>query len=104
MQGVLQKNPGLGNFLIAKRRMNDLTKQIEETILQAMPDARVIVRDPMNDGAHLEATVISESFQDMPLVQQHRLVMKSLKNAFDNDLHALALKTYTPEKWDSIQT
>ena len=83
--------------------MNDLTQQIKEAILQALPDAQVVVTDPMNDGAHLEATVICESFRDMPLVQQHRLVMKSLKQAFESELHALALKTYTPEKWESIQ-
>jgi stress-induced morphogen len=62
-----------------------------------------MVRDPMNDGAHFEATVISESFMGMPLVNQHRQVMQSLKDAFAGDLHALALKTYTPEKWASAQ-
>ncbi len=83
--------------------MSDLTKQIEEIILGAVPDAQVIVRDPMNDGAHFEATVISESFIGVSLVNQHRQVMKSLKDAFAGDVHALALKTYTPEKWASNQ-
>ena len=83
--------------------MSDLTKQIEEIILGAVPNAQVIVRDPMNDGAHFEATVISESFVGMPLVKQHRQVMQSLKDAFAGDLHALALKTYTPEKWARTQ-
>ena len=81
--------------------MIDLTKQIEETILAAIPNAQVIVRDPMNDGAHLEASVISESFVGMSLVEQHRQVMQPLKKAFAGELHALALKTYTPEKWAS---
>ena len=84
--------------------MSDLTKQVEEIIVAAVPNAQVIVRDPMNDGAHLEATVISESFVGMPLVKQHRQVMQSLKDAFAGDLHALALKTYTPEKWASTQS
>lgn len=72
--------------------MSNLLKQIEETILLAVPDAQVMVRDPMNDGAHLEATVISESFVGMSLVKQHRLVMKSLKEAFAGDLHAAGAK------------
>jgi stress-induced morphogen len=83
--------------------VNDLTKQIEEIILGAVPNAQVMVRDPMNDGEHLEATVISESFVGMSLVNQHRQVMQSLKDAFTGDLHALELKTYTPEKWASTQ-
>ena len=83
--------------------MSDQTKQIEEIISGALPNAQVMVRDPMNDGAHFEATVISESFVGMSLVNQHRQVMKSLKDAFSGDLHALALKTYTPEEWASAQ-
>ena len=83
--------------------MSDLTKQIEEIILAAVPNAQVIVHDPMNDGAHLEATVISESFVGMTLVDQHRQVMQALKHAFAGDLHALALKTFTPEKWAGAQ-
>lgn len=83
--------------------MNDLTKQIEEGILNALPDAQVMVRDPMNDGAHFEATVVSEAFVGMPLAQQHRLVMKPLKGLLAGDVHALSLKTYTPEKWADAQ-
>ena len=83
--------------------MNELTKVIEQTILGAVPNAQVIVRDPMNDGAHLEATVISESFVGIPLAQQHRQVMQSLKDLLASDLHALKLKTYTPEKWAGTQ-
>ena len=71
--------------------MSDLTKQIEESILGAVPKAQVIVRDPMNDGAHFEATVISESFVGMPLAKQHRLVMQALKELFAGDVHALSL-------------
>lgn len=83
--------------------MRDLTKKIEEIILRALPNAQVMVQDPMNDGAHLEATVISDSFVGMSLIDQHRQVMQPLKEAFAGNLHALALKTYTPEKWASAQ-
>ena len=83
--------------------MSDLRKTIEETILGAVPDAQVMVRDPMNDGAHFEATVISETFVGMPLAKQHRLVMQSLKDLFAGDVHALSLKTDTPDNWASAQ-
>jgi stress-induced morphogen len=77
--------------------MSDLTQQIKEIILCALPDATVIVSDPQNDGAHLEAKVISQSFVGMSLVDQHRKVMKSLKAKFEGELHALKLKTSTPD-------
>lgn len=76
--------------------MSELTEQIEQIILNALPDATVTVSDPMNDGAHLEATVISESFVGLSLVEQHRKVMQSLKDKFAEELHALKLKTKTP--------
>ena len=79
--------------------MSNLLNQIEEAILVAVPDAQVIVNDPMNDGAHFDATVVSESFNGMPLVKQHRQVMQSLKGLLAEQVHALSLKTYTPEQW-----
>ena len=77
--------------------MSDLTEQIKQIILNALPDATVTVTDPLNDGAHLEATVISKSFGGTSLVNQHRQVMKSLKDQFAGELHALKLKTGTPD-------
>lgn len=83
--------------------MSDLKQEIEVRILAALPNAHVIVRDPLNDNAHFEATVVSEVFVDLPLAQQHRRVMQSLKDLFAGDVHALSLKTYTPEKWADTQ-
>jgi acid stress-induced BolA-like protein IbaG/YrbA len=83
--------------------MSELTKQIADIILQAVPGAQVIVDDPMNDGAHFDVIVISESFIGMPIVKQHRQVMPPLKDLFAGDLHAVALKTFTPEQWANSQ-
>lgn len=77
--------------------MSQLTEQIEKIILSALPDANVEVTDPMNDGAHLEAAVVSASFEGLSLVEQHRKVMQALKAEFAGDLHALKLKTRVPE-------
>ena len=78
--------------------------KIKERILEVIPDATVMVGDPRNDGVHLEAFVISESFVGQSLVKQHQTVMNALKEEFKDELHALALKTFTPEKWDAFQT
>ncbi len=75
-------------------------EEIKSTILAALPDATVYVVDPYNDGQHFQAIVVSPSFEGQLLVQQHQIVMKSLKEAFAGAVHALALKTFTPEKWE----
>jgi len=75
--------------------------EIKQTISSAVPDSTVYVLDPMNDGQHLQAIVVSPVFDGMMLVKQHQMVMKPLKDAFASSVHALGLKTYTPAKWES---
>ena len=72
---------------------------IEKTIAAAVPNSTVYVLDPMNDGQHLEAIVVSPAFEGMMLIKQHQMVMKPLKEAFASSVHALGLKTFTPGKW-----
>jgi len=37
------------------------------------------------------------------LLQEHQMVMQPLKQAFAESVHALGLKTFTPEKWDEVK-
>ena len=80
--------------------MTELAREIKEAILKTIPNATVLVTDP--DGQHFEAIVISDIFIGLPLVKQHQLVMNSLKEQFKERVHALALKTTTPEKWNQL--
>ena len=77
---------------------------IKLTIENAVPNATVHVLDPMNDGQHLQAFVISPAFEGMMLIKQHQMIMQPLKQAFATSVHALALKTFTPEKWEIEKT
>ena len=79
--------------------LNDIKKTIE----YAIPNATAYVLDPMNDGQHLQAIVISPSFEGMPLIKQHQMVMEPLKKALESSVHALGLKTFTPLKWESAK-
>lgn len=82
--------------------MTEKGKQIKETIEAALPNATVHIHDP--DGEHFQAFVVSQDFQGMPLIKQHKLVMNPLKDRFaTNEVHALGLKTFTPEKWAQAQ-
>jgi stress-induced morphogen len=51
-----------------------------------------------HDDDHLRATVVSPAFEGLPLVQQHELVYDALGEHMTTDIHALELKTYTPEE------
>ena len=72
--------------------------QVEAMIKAQLPDALVYAQS--SDGEHYEVTVVSSQFEGKRLVQQHQLVYGTVRQAMDtNAIHALALKTYTPEDW-----
>ncbi len=76
------------------------TDEIQKVISKALEGADVKVLDPRDDGMHLEAIVIAKQFEGMPLLKQHKIVMQALNDRFqDASLHALQLKTYTPNQW-----
>jgi len=77
--------------------------EVKGLIEKAVPESKAFVLDPMNDGEHLQAIVISPAFDGLPLVKQHQLVMRPLREALAGAVHALALKTFTPTKWDEVK-
>lgn len=66
---------------------------IEKMIREAIPDAKVEIRDLAGDGDHYAATVVSPAFKGMPKVKQHQMVYAALKGNMGGVLHALALTT-----------
>ncbi|NEQ87830.1 MAG: BolA family transcriptional regulator [Moorea sp. SIO2I5] len=74
-------------------------QQVEEKIKESIPDAQVKVED-LGGGNHLQAIVVSSEFEGKSLVKQHQLVYGALSEELATEvIHALALKTYTPEAW-----
>ena len=50
---------------------------------------------------HLKIILVSEVFSNMSKIQQHRAINQCLRDELHAGLHALALKTYKPEQWNS---
>lgn len=72
--------------------------EIEDLLRESFPDAQITVSG--DDGVHMAAMVIDESFRGKNRVQQQRAVYAALKGKMDGsngDLHALALTTKAPE-------
>lgn len=51
------------------------------------------------DGEHFEAIIVSTAFTGKNRVQQHQLVYRALGDRMKAEIHALSMKTYTPEQW-----
>jgi len=52
------------------------------------------------EATHLTITVVSPRFEGVTLMDQHRMVHEVLKDARDQHLHALQLKTMAPSRWN----
>ncbi len=50
------------------------------------------------DGRHFDAVVVSKAFEGKGMLQQQRLVFQVLGDKMEI-IHALSMKTYTPEQW-----
>lgn len=77
---------------------------IKARIEAALPGAQVDIRDTTGGGDHFEARVVSPTFVGLSMVQQHQQVYAPLSDVLQTgELHALALKTYTPEQWSKVK-
>ncbi|HET8696032.1 MAG TPA: BolA/IbaG family iron-sulfur metabolism protein [Gammaproteobacteria bacterium] len=73
--------------------------EIAALIEKNLPDARAEVS---TDGqGHYEATVISAAFAGKRSLQRHQLVYGTLGERVGREIHALAVKTFTPEEWQA---
>jgi acid stress-induced BolA-like protein IbaG/YrbA len=69
---------------------------IRQLIEQGLPGARAHVEG--DDGVHFEALVVSEAFRGKLPLARHRMVYATLGELMGGAIHALALKTQTPEE------
>ena len=70
--------------------------ELKKLIEAGVSGAEVTVQ---GDGDHFEATVVSTDFEGKSMVQQHQIVYGALGDLMQGEVHALALRTLTPEQW-----
>jgi acid stress-induced BolA-like protein IbaG/YrbA len=71
-------------------------QELQKLIALGIPGAQVTVT---GEGDHFEAVVVSEQFAGRSMVEQHRMVYGTLGDRMGGEIHALALRTCTPEQW-----
>ena len=53
------------------------------------------------DGQHFFATIVSDAFVGKRLIARHQLVYAALGERMREEIHALSMKTLTPDEWRS---
>ncbi len=77
---------------------------IESCIRENIDGVSVVeIRDLTGGKDHYEATVVATAFSTVNRVKQHQLVYGALGDLMTGPVHALALKTYCPERWATMQ-
>ena len=71
-------------------------EQIEAWIKAGLPCDYIKVE---GDGHHFEATIVSAEFRGKMRVAQHQLVYQALGDKMKAEIHALSMRTLTPEEW-----
>lgn len=74
-------------------------EEVVRLLKQGLPDADVELVDLTGTKDHYQARIVSQEFAGRSIVEQHQLVYRALGDAMNGPIHALALKTYTPEAW-----
>lgn len=69
---------------------------IRQLIESGLPNSEVLIKG--DDGVHFEALVISSSFEGQSTLARHRMVYSTLGKRMGNEIHALSLRTLTPEE------
>ncbi len=76
--------------------------QIQHLIETGLPGAQAVVQG--DDGSHFEAVIISAAFAGKMPVKRQQMVYGTLGNRISSgEIHALAMRTYTPEEWAAEQ-
>ena len=71
-------------------------EQIKTYIAAGMQCTHLTVE---GDGQHFQATIVSPAFAGKRLIQRHQLVYAVLGDRMREEIHALSMKTLTPEEF-----
>ena len=72
-------------------------EELKSRIEEAIPGARAEVEDLTGGGDHFRAEVVSDRFEGLSRIQQHKLIYDVFGDEVGGPIHALSIKTSTPE-------
>ena len=71
-------------------------ESVKEGIQAGLSCAHVEV---IGDGQHFQALIVSPAFAGKSRVQRHQLVYAALGSRMREEIHALSMRTLTPQEW-----
>jgi len=57
---------------------------------------------PPGSESHFKIVVVAPDFQGKPLIKRHRMINALLADELKEQIHALAMHTYTEDEWNKV--
>jgi stress-induced morphogen len=70
--------------------------ELKERIEAALPGASATVEDLTGGGDHFRAEIVSDRFEGLSRIDQHKLIYEVFGDEIGGPIHALSIKTATP--------
>ncbi|MFU1928268.1 BolA family protein [Bordetella hinzii] len=71
-------------------------EQVRQYIVDGLPCEHI---DVQGDGSHFDALIVSPAFEGKRLIARHQLVYAALGDRMKAEIHALSMRTLTPEEF-----
>lgn len=75
-------------------------EQVRQYIAQGLECERL---DVQGDGSHFDAVIVSKAFEGKRLIQRHQMVYAALGDRMKAEIHALSMRTLTPEEFKAAR-
>lgn len=83
-----------------KQRIEAKLKESLNTIMYLdLVDESYMHTVPAGSESHFKVLVVSDAFENTPIIDRHRLLNQLLADEIQSGLHALTLHAWTPEEW-----
>ena len=77
-----------------------MTKQdIYKKLTEKFPGSKIEIIDMTGQSNHFSLFILSESFDNVSLLDRHKLIYSIFSKELTAEIHALQIKAYTPSEW-----
>ena len=70
-------------------------------LVKNFPGSHVEVMDITPEGNHFSVVIISDLFNDLSLLNRHKLIYSIFENELTKEIHALQIKALTQSEWNN---
>jgi acid stress-induced BolA-like protein IbaG/YrbA len=76
-----------------------IENKIKDILKNKIKDSKIFIQDMNGNQDHFSLMVISSEFENLSIINQHKIIYDALGIMITNEIHALQIKTFTWKQW-----